>query len=252
MSLWMHRVSRLWLWIASIVEGCLNNVIASVCVNYHDCTKTIYQLQASKCFKTNVCNTNFVFLFHCSHFTSINANDETAGVCLCLWHWFEQWWQRLVQSYVLMGVQKKTSTQSLCRLTARWPAPADFLLRVPPSLILLLSSTVWSSRPAFGDGHEKKREIDCNIRIRLCLLNMLVAKISSYNSSSIYKKAATLASWTLGTILYFITTFPTKPPSACSPPFHQQFTWLKNDNFYNWNLSVLLLILSTIFDAAAL
>ena len=105
MSLWMHRVSRLWLWIASIVEGCLNNVIASVCVNYHDCTKTIYQLQASKCFKTNVCNTNFVFLFHCSHFTSINANDETAGVCLCLWHWFEQWWQRLVQSYVLMGVQ---------------------------------------------------------------------------------------------------------------------------------------------------
>ena len=54
----------------------------------------------------------------------------------------------------------RTSTQSLRRLTAQWLAPADFLLRVlivphHPSIILL-SSSVWSSRPAFGDGREKK------------------------------------------------------------------------------------------------
>ena len=41
-----------------------------------------------------------------------------------------------------------TSTQSLCRLTARWPAPDDFSLRVLPPFIIV-SSAVWSSRPAF-------------------------------------------------------------------------------------------------------
>ena len=57
----------------------------------------------------------------------------------------------------------KKSTQSLCRLTARWPAPADFSLRVhhhhPSIILLLLSSAVWSSRPAFGDGREKKSNL---------------------------------------------------------------------------------------------
>ena len=46
-----------------------------------------------------------------------------------------------------------TSTQPLCRLTARWPAPADFSLRVHSFIhwlsIILLSSAVWSSQPAF-------------------------------------------------------------------------------------------------------
>ena len=50
-----------------------------------------------------------------------------------------------------------TSTQSLCRLTARWPAPADFSLRVllllPHHPCIILS--MWSSRPAYGNGREK-------------------------------------------------------------------------------------------------
>ena len=62
-------------------------------------------------------------------------------------------WQRAYRS------TKQTSTQSLCRLTARRPAPADFSLRViihhPSIILLLMSSSVWSLRPAFGDGREK-------------------------------------------------------------------------------------------------
>ena len=49
--------------------------------------------------------------------------------------------------FMQVGVCKsnKTSTQSLCRLTARWPASADFSQRVlPPSSIV--SSSAWISR----------------------------------------------------------------------------------------------------------
>ena len=61
--------------------------------------------------------------------------------------------------------QEPTSTQSLCRLMARWPAPAGFSLRVHHHPSIILSSSVWSSGPAFRycrySDYNKKTEHDC-------------------------------------------------------------------------------------------